>query len=73
MYSGQAVIMFPGAGANRLGKPCNPEPNGLNAVAALDVDSSAIFMDLFLCDGSVEAQLLAANGTQYRLNRRTAH
>jgi len=73
MYFGQAVIMFPGAVTHRLGKACNPDPNGLNAVAALDIDSSAIFMDLFLCDGSVEAQLLAANATQYRLNRRTAH
>ena len=73
MYSGQAVITFPGAVAHRLGKAGNPEPNGLMAVAAFDIDSSAIFMDLSLCDGSVEAQLLAANGTQYRLNRRTAH
>jgi len=65
--------MFPGAVTHRLGTAGNPDPNGLIGVAALDIDSSAIFMDLFLCDGSVEAQLLAANATQYRLNRRTAH
>jgi len=73
MYSGQAVTMFPGAVTHKPGRACNPAPNGLNAVAAFDIDSSAIFMDLFLCDGSLEAQLLAANGTRHRLNRRTAH
>jgi len=77
MYSGQAVIMCPGAVANRLGKAGDPDPNGLIAVAALTSarlsSSFVIFMDLAFCDRSVEAQLLAANATQYRLNCQTAH
>jgi hypothetical protein len=65
--------MLPGAVADGLGKACNPAPDRPNAVAALDIDWSAIFMDLSLCDRSLEAQILAAGGTHYRSNRRTAH
>jgi hypothetical protein len=72
VYSGQAVVVFPGAAVHRLGKVGNPKPNALNAVAAFDIGLSAIFTHSPPCDRSAEAQLLAANGTQYRLNRRMA-
>ena len=72
VYFGQAAVMFPGAAVHGLSKVGNSKPNALDAVAAFDIGLSAIFMELPPCGRSVEAQLLAANGTPYRLNRQLA-
>jgi hypothetical protein len=52
--------MFPGAVARRLGTARNPGPTGLGAVAAVEIDSSAIFMDLSRYGRSMDAELPAA-------------